>query len=796
MTRGSSGIDRGSTLGRIWRRMGWMMFFAYAIAFLIPRPGHAAQSATAKNSKRATDDPARSELITRAKQAEEARNSGDPAKVAAANQLLLATGLREMAALRSLEGALPQAIALYQSSLSFEDSADTRIGLAVAQSKAGDYDEAIRQAREVLAKQPNDLRATRVLATSLLQKGDATAAIEPFEQIASTEPSPENTYALANCLLQTRRPSDRTRAEAMFQEMEQQNSNSGSLHVLIGRSYRDAGDLPAAVRQFQQALALDPKTPHAHYFLGLAELALNEWRPTPQAEAEIMKEVALYPRDYLANYMTGFLLSGDRRYADAEPYLKTAAVINPSAPEPPLYLGLNAYAQNDGKTAEPYLRRAVELTGTDEARSNYQIRRAYVDLGRILANSGRDQEAETFLAKARDLQVKVMQATQQSVASMAAAEGTSNSAAVIDLKSTQSGMAARSVDPTAALSQASEKESFTAKQSAEFDEQEKLLRAVLGLAYNDLATSEALRSNFHQAFIDYQQAALWDNSLVGLQKNLGLSAYRDGNFKDAAAALNRALQEQPGSAPVRAMLGISYFNMDEYAKAVEVFSSLGESGMRDEQAGYAWAASLAHVGDLSKATEVLNQYSSIPRNDSAELLIGQLWTAIGDYPRAIKTFSDLIEAEPTLPHAHFYAGLAYIHWEHWNEAAKEFQAELALSPEDADAKYHLGFVYKQQARLNEAVGTFQEVVAEHPNYANAQYELGKILLDRGQIDDAVTHLEAAARLEPQVDFTHYQLQAAYRKANRISDADRELEIYKRLKAEARGRTAQGTTVDR
>ena len=48
------------------------------------------------------------------------------------------------------------------------------------------------------------------------------------------------------------------------------------------------------------------------------------------------------------------------------------------------------------------LRKAVELTGSDEARSNYQIRRAYVDLARILARSGRNEESDVFAAKARE----------------------------------------------------------------------------------------------------------------------------------------------------------------------------------------------------------------------------------------------------------------------------------------------------------------------------------------------------------------------------------------------------------
>src|SRR6202042_1333487 len=98
-----------------------------------------------------------------------------------------------------------------------------------------------------------------------------------------------------------------------------------------------------------------------------------------------------------------------RNYVESNKYLQVASEIDPTAPEPFLYLGLNAYAQEDMHRAETMLRQAVTLTGSDEARSNFQIRRAYVDLGRILANSGRAEESETFLTKARDLQNKTME---------------------------------------------------------------------------------------------------------------------------------------------------------------------------------------------------------------------------------------------------------------------------------------------------------------------------------------------------------------------------------------------------
>jgi tetratricopeptide (TPR) repeat protein len=732
------------------------------------------------------------ELDKRLTAARAARDSGDPTAAQLANERLIAVALSELARLRMAEQAYPQAVELYNTSLQFEDVSSTRLDLGTAEIQAGKFDDAIKQAKQVLAADPNDLRATRVLASALTQNGDYAKAVEPFTRIAHAQPSVENLYPLAMCLLQTRKPEDKVRAAAVFEQMKQIAGDSGSLHVLFGRAYRDADDMPSAIREFQRAVAIDPRTPHAHYFLGLAQLFLKDWKPTPEAEAELRKEVEIYPHDYLANYMLGFLISGERRYDESNVYLKAAAAINPSAPEPFLYLGLNAYSQDEMKSAEEMLRKAVVLTGDDEARSNYQIRRAYVDLGRILATSGRKEESEIYLTKARNLQNKTMEQSQQQVASIV---GSGSIAGVVPLSRQQENQSAplpqTSADLVARVDPAVMSASnLTSEQRAAVEAEENELRSVLGLAFNDLGTSEAIRREYPRALGYYQQAERWDSTLPGLEKNLGQCAFRAENYPEAIRGLSKALKQDPKKAALRAQLGMSYFATNQYAQATQTFAPLGTRGMHDGETGYAWAASLAHTGDMKTASEVLLAFESEARPDDTLLLIGQLWTEIGDYARAISTLQRSLASNPSLAKAHFYSGLAYIRWEHWPEAAKEFQAELNLSPGDPDAQYHLGFVYMQQSKTDEAATLFRQVVAAHPDYFNAQYQLGKILLDKGQASDAVRYLEAAARLQPQTDYLHYQLQAAYRKENRIADADRELEIYKQIKAASRDRAAE------
>lgn len=750
----------------------------------------AANSFAKPSEKHATE--AQAELAKRVADANAVRNSGDPAAVALANQRVISLALREMAQLRLLESAYPQATELYRKSLEFEDNPNTRVDLAIASLQANRLEDAIGESEKALAADAKNGRAYSVRGLALMRKQDYADAAESLSQAAALNPNIETSYSLAIALLATKDPKNKERAALVFQQMIAMAGDTGSLHVLFGRAYRDAEYMPDAVNEFQRAIALDPRTPHAHYFLGLARLSLNEWKPTPEATAEIKKELEYYPRDFLANYMVGFLAASERQYDVSDKYLKIAAEINPNWPEPWLYIGLNAYAQGDMKRAEEALRKAIELTGQDESRSNYQIRRAYVDLGRILTNSGRKDEAEKYLAKARELQNKTMEQTQQSVSAIAVAGGAGAAAAIVPLNKQSENEAAPLLQPSAnpfARVDASvvARANLTDNQRAAAEAQEKSLRAVLGLAYNDLATSEAIRAAYMTALEHYQEAERWDPDVPGLAKNLGLCAFRANNYPEAIRGLSRALAETTDSPAVRAMLGMSYFATDKYADAAKTFTPLGVRGMQDPAVGYAWAASLTRIGDLKQASDVLTQFESGNQSNDSLLLIGQLWIEIGDYARSIAVLHRALQLDPSLPKAHFYAGLANLRWEHWNEAADEFKAELALRPNDAEAKYDLGFVYLQQGRADEAMALFQQVVSDHPEHANAQYQLGKLLLDKGQIKEGTAHLEIAAQLSPQTDYVHYQLQAAYRKDSRTADADRELEIYKSLKSKSRER---------
>jgi tetratricopeptide (TPR) repeat protein len=722
------------------------------------------------------------ELAQRTAALQAARNSGKPESVSAASRLTIASGLREVAQLRFFEDAFPQSVELYRQSLELEDTPAIHVDLAVALIRDGKPADALAETAKALFSAPNDVRAWRAQASAYASVGEYRNAAQSLAHALTIEGDTETAYSLATCFLHLRQ---KDKAALVFEDILKNNGEKPSLHVLFGRAYRDAEYNDDAVKEFQRAIALDPKTPHAHYFIGLIGLLRNEWVPTPEVRKYMQQEQQLHPDDYLSNYMLGVFASQDKSYDESDRLLGNALRSDASQPEPYIYLGLNAGNRGDKPKAEEYLRKAIVLTGNDDARSNYQIRKAYIALGRILVQTDRRDEGVAMLEHAKKLQQASLVETQQSLSKFSSERGMISGAVLLEQKAPDTLKATLNsghVDATAAVDLTSMTNTpVTEKQKQAMVEREKQLRTVLGASYNDWGAAEAIQKHYDHALENFLQAEKWNPDQPGLSRNLGVAAARVGKYDDAIRGLSKAIASNSQDNAARAMLGVAYFMTGNYAESAQTIAPLDSVAIQDPRLAYTWAAALQKSGQLSESASVLQRLPRESLPPDMLLLIGQVWGDDGHYDEAVQTFHRALELDPKLSKAHYDAGLAYLKSDRPAEASKEFEAELALSPEDLQAKYNLAFTLLQQSQRERAVTLLEEVASKNPSHAEAQYQLGKILLDEGHVPEAVTHLEKAAQSAPEKDYIHYQLQSAYRKASRPQDAERELALYKQLK---------------
>ena len=315
--------------------------------------------------------------------------------------------------------------------------------------------------------------------------------------------------------------------------------------------------------------------------------------------------------------------------------------------------------------------------------------------------------------------------------------------------------------------------------------QEPELSKMLASALNDLGTTEARQQKFDLALAHFHEGERWHADTPGLMRNIGMAAVRVSDYAEAVRALRPVVAAHPGDQVARSLLGTSLFSTNKFAEAVQVFTPLGDSVLPEPELAYAWAASLVKTTQFLQATALLDKLEKQSLPAETLVLVAQLWSQMGNYPRAVESCHKALQLDSKLAQAHDIAGMALIRSNHPAEAASEFRSELELDPDNTDAQYHLAFVLLQQSHSDEAVALLRNVLARDPDHPQANYELGRELLDSGKKEEAIKYLEAAARLNPRLDAVHYQLQSAYRGVGRKEDADRELKIYREMKAKNR-----------
>jgi tetratricopeptide (TPR) repeat protein len=321
------------------------------------------------------------------------------------------------------------------------------------------------------------------------------------------------------------------------------------------------------------------------------------------------------------------------------------------------------------------------------------------------------------------------------------------------------------------------------------------LRRTLAIAYDDWGTTQAKSGDYRGALGLFSEGEHWDPTAPGLMQNLGMAAFRLGDFSRSANAFTAALEGDAGQnsaerGKIEVLLGLSQFLQQQYDQASKAFGSAPDATFSDAHATYAWAFSLAHLNNPQQARSVLARLVTMPISPSERALACQVYDQIEAYEESVACFKRVLREDGNVARAHFELGVALIHLGLPAKAIPELRAEATLGDKQPEVAYYLAYALNEMQEKNEAEQLLQRLVERQPNYTEAQYLLGKILLEKGDAKNSIRHLEQAATIAPDEPFIHYQLQLAYKRDGRETDATREMQIYSQLKAKARSSSAK------
>jgi tetratricopeptide (TPR) repeat protein len=329
------------------------------------------------------------------------------------------------------------------------------------------------------------------------------------------------------------------------------------------------------------------------------------------------------------------------------------------------------------------------------------------------------------------------------------------------------------------------------EQSGQFVEAEAAWRSVLRVHPSDadanahLGLIEARQEHYAAAIPLYRKALAINPGMSGVRLDLGLAQFKSGAMKAAIDTLSPLLKAAAPSSEdairLETLIGMAHYGLGEYAAAVPYLRKVTASDPQN----LPYRLVLAQSCMWSKQYQcVLDTYHQIlelnAESAEADMLAGEALDAMQNHQGAIDEFRAAVKANPTAPNAHF--GLGYLLWtqDQFEEAAQEFQAELANVPESAQALAFLADTDIHLGKPEEALPLAEKAVQSDPGIEKGHVDLGILYADSSRQQDAVKEFKAAIKLSPNDQDPHWRLARLYQSMGKQEEAKVEFEKTKSL----------------
>ena len=327
---------------------------------------------------------------------------------------------------------------------------------------------------------------------------------------------------------------------------------------------------------------------------------------------------------------------------------------------------------------------------------------------------------------------------------------------------------------------------FAFEQQGDVPSAESAWHAVLKTHPNDaeanahLGLLEARQEHYTDAVSFYRKAAALDAAMPGLQLNLGLALFKSGELKEAAEIFSALLKNEPEESPqalrLTTLIGLADYGSGEYAEAVPHLKKATSADAQNLPFRLALAHSCLRSAQYQCVLDVYKEILTLNAESAeADMLAGEALDEMKDRTAAIEQFRAAVKADSKMPEAHF--GLGYLLWcqLQFEDASKEFQAELDLNPNHVQALTYLGDTQMKLSHPETALPLLEKAVRIDPRDQLAHLDLGILHVDAGRNDDALRELNMAEQLDPNDQNVHFRLGRFYKSLGKTTEANTEFE---------------------
>jgi len=616
------------------------------------------------------------------------------------------------------------------------DNMDARAQLSQLLLLAGDPDEALVQAEELISRGGERGHLHRAQALERLERIDE--ALAEYELAIAATPE-ESTPVLVYAQALTRN-GDREAAERYFRklvEMAPEVSSYTSLGAFLAQD-RNRDDETEQAFLAATRLAEGAEQVQAHQ--NMASFYFQRER-FDEATAYLERVIPTVEEPVPLIYLLARLHVAQGNSDKADALIADATQIDPTDPVPYLTLSGHLGRQGDVPGALAAAEKALEI---DPNLTDAKLR-----VAEILVDVGyRDGDEEKI------------QRGQQMVEAVLAAGTPSASALMVMAK----------ID----LAQQKVDEAIEGLRAAiELEPGNPQAHFVLGTALSVKGEGPAART-------ELARALEIDPGMLEARRVLARVHASLGEHEYAIEEGRRYLAAKPDATQTRILLAQSLVILGRMEAALSELNAIPEDE-RDVDVLYALGRVQLGMGNdpearkyLIRANELMPTHHDILRN------LVRLDQKEDRFAESVARVAGAVEAEPDDAKLRTLSGLVALMDNRPDDAEKAFQKAIELDPTDAAGYEQLARLYAKTGRLNEAVATYETAIKARPEDPNLHYFLGTLYSFGGAQDKAIERYEDAIRYGPDLAYPKNDL--AYIYAESGENLDRALDLAQDAKA--------------
>jgi len=311
--------------------------------------------------------------------------------------------------------------------------------------------------------------------------------------------------------------------------------------------------------------------------------------------------------------------------------------------------------------------------------------------------------------------------------------------------------------------------------------------------------------HFDVAVAEFRRVTELDPDAPAAFISLGQACMEDHDYKAAVAPLKRALELDPNLGPAHQLLGYALLVQGYAAEAIPHLervheqSALGiaqiETGQFAEAIANLQAALQKRPNDpdllyyLGRASGLLSKQSidtllaGNPDSARAHQAMAENYFVLRRMPEAEKEYREALRLRPDAPELHLELGEVYAGDSQWAQAEQEYRAQCEREPGNAEAAYRLGAALLEQGKVHEARTELIRADEIMPQMPETLYSLGKAASldgDSTAAEKAWTKLLAVEKDTPLAAQAHFGLAGIYRKQGKTEAAQHEMQEFQKL----------------